>query len=85
MLQNFTDAILDGTPLIAPAPEGIHSVELANAMLLSAWTAKPVALPIDGRKYERMLKAKIAESAKLGKKKKSVAAAPVDFAKSFGR
>ncbi len=85
ILLNFTDAILDGTPLIAPAPEGIHSVELANAMLLSAWTGKPVSLPIDGRKYERLLKARIAESARLGKKKKVVVAAPVDFAKSFGR
>lgn len=82
ILQNFTDAILDGAALVAPAPEGIHSVELANAMLLSAWTAKPVALPIDGKKYERLLKAKIAESAKKGKKKKVVEVAPVDFAKS---
>ena len=85
VLQNFTDAILDGTKLVAPAPEGIHSVTLANAMLLSAWTAKPVKLPIDAKKYERLLKARIAESAKLGKKKKVVAAAPVDFAKSFAK
>ena len=85
VLQNFTDAIIDGATLVAPAPEGIHSVELANAMLLSAWTDKPVSLPIDGKKYERLLKAKIAESAKKGKKKKVVAAAPVDFSKSFGK
>lgn len=85
VLQNFTNAILDGETLVAPAPEGIHSVELANAMLLSAWTAKPVALPINGKKYERLLKAKIAESAKKGKKKKVVEAAPVDFTKSFGK
>jgi predicted dehydrogenase len=85
VLQNFTDAILDGAPLIAPASEGIHSVTLANAMLLSAWTDKPVKLPIDARKYERLLKARIAASAKLGKKKKVIAAAPVDFSKSFAR
>lgn len=85
VLQNFTDAILDGEPLIAPAPEGIHSVELANSMLLSAWLDKPVELPIDGKKYERLLKAKIAESAKKGKKKAVKEAAPVDFAKSFGK
>ena len=30
--QNFVDAILDGTPLIAPAEEGVWSVELANAI-----------------------------------------------------
>lgn len=84
ILQNFTDAILDRAPLIAPAPEGIHSVELANAMLLSAWTGKPADLPIDGRKYERLLKARVAESAKQGKKKKVRELAPVDLAKSFG-
>jgi len=33
VLQNFVDAILDGKPLIASAPEGVHSVELANAIL----------------------------------------------------
>ncbi len=85
VLQNFTNAILDGAKLIAPAPEGIHSVELANAMLLSAWVDKPVSLPIDGKKYERILKTKIAEAAKKGKKKKVVEAAPVDFGKSFGK
>jgi predicted dehydrogenase len=85
VLQNFTDAILDGSPLVAPAPEGIHSVELANAMLLSAWTEKPVTLPIDGKKYERLLKARIAESAKKGKKKTVSEVAPADFAKSFAR
>jgi predicted dehydrogenase len=74
VLQNFTDAILDGVPLVAPAPEGIHSVTLANAMLLSAWTARPVTLPLDGKKYERLLKAKIAESAKQGKKNTSASA-----------
>lgn len=85
ILQNFTDAILDGAPLISPAVEGIHSVELANAMLLSAWTDKTVDLPIDGRKYERLLKAKIAESSKKPKKKKIVKADAADFTKSFGR
>ncbi|AHF91399.1 oxidoreductase [Opitutaceae bacterium TAV5] len=85
ILQNFTNAILDGTELYAPAPEGIHSVELANAMLLSAWTDKEVSLPIDGKKYERLLKQKIAESARKPKKKKVTKASVAgdDFAKSF--
>lgn len=85
VLQNFTDAILDGAKLVAPAPEGIHSVELANSMLLSAWLDKPVSLPIDGKKYERLLKARIAASSKKGKKKTVKEAAPVDFGKSFGK
>ena len=85
ILQNFTDAILDGKTLVAPASEGIRSVELANSMLLSAWTDKEVTLPIDGKKYERLLKQKIAESAAKKKKKKIVKVSGDDFAKSLVR
>ncbi len=66
ILENFTDAILDGAPLIAPAAEGLHSVELANALLLSAWTNRSVSLPLDGRRFEKALQAKINEAAKKG-------------------
>ncbi len=62
ILLNFTSAILDGAPLIAPAPEGLASLELANAMLLSAWTEKTVELPLDAKLYEKWLKKKIAGS-----------------------
>ena len=62
ILQNFTDAILDGAPLLSPAEEGIHSVDLANAVLLSSWTRQPVNLPLDGALYERALNDKIAAS-----------------------
>jgi predicted dehydrogenase len=55
ILKNFADAILDGAPLIAPAEEGIHSVELANAMLYSTFTGQTVDLPLDGEAYERHL------------------------------
>ncbi len=64
--QNFVNAILDGEKLIAPAAEGIHSVELANAMLLSAFLGKEVALPLDGAAYEKELKKRIKASS--GKK-----------------
>lgn len=63
ILQNFTDAILNGAPLLAPAAEGIHSVELANAILFSAWQGgRAVALPLDGAAYEHELQKKIAAS-----------------------
>lgn len=62
ILRNFADAILDGTPLIAPAREGIHSLELANAMVMSAWTGEAIELPLDARRYERLLAEKIAGS-----------------------
>jgi predicted dehydrogenase len=48
VLQNFVDTILDGGQVIAPAEEGIHSVELANAMLLSAFLDQTIEVPLDG-------------------------------------
>ncbi|MEZ5274924.1 MAG: Gfo/Idh/MocA family oxidoreductase [Opitutaceae bacterium] len=82
IIQNFVDAILDGKQLLAPAVEGIHSVELGNAILHSAFTGKTVELPLNGRAYEQRLKKLIAESKPRRKKKvkKSVAA---DMSKSF--
>ncbi len=62
ILTNFTAAILDGVPLIAPAAEGLNSLELANAMLLSTWTDKTVDLPLNAKLYEKWLKKKIAGS-----------------------
>jgi len=41
------DAILNGTPLVSPGEEGIKSLELSNAMLLSSWNDDWVNLPID--------------------------------------
>lgn len=82
IIQNFVDAIEKGTPLIAPAAEGIHSVELANAMLMSTWSGKPVDLPLDGKAYERRLKKAIRESTF---EKKTAKPAKADLSKSFGR
>ena len=56
ILENFAAAILRGETLIAPAAEGINSVELANAMLLSGVSGKPVDLPISSRRYANQLK-----------------------------
>jgi predicted dehydrogenase len=56
VLQNFVDAILDGKPLIAPAAEGLHSVELANAILMSSWTRSTIDLPIDASAYAALLR-----------------------------
>jgi len=67
ILRNFTAAILDGAPLLSPAAEGIRSVELANAILLSSWTARPVDLPLDAALYSRQLRNRIASSAKHSK------------------
>jgi predicted dehydrogenase len=83
ILQNFTDAILDGAPLIAPAAEGIRSVELANAMLLSTWLDQTIELPIDAARYECLLQQRIRESK--FKKGPAISVVAADFTKSFGR
>ena len=80
ILKNFTDAILDGKPLIAPAEEGIHSVELANAILLSTFNNKAVELPMNAGVYKRKLLSLIAGSKF---KKKTVKTSVADLSKSF--
>jgi predicted dehydrogenase len=67
MLQNFVDAIREGAPLIAPAEQGIHSVELANAMVYSSIKEQTVELPLDGAAYEAELQRLIEESRKSGR------------------
>lgn len=62
IVQNFVDAILDGTELIAPADEGIKSVELGNAMLYSSIKDKTVDLPLDSAKFHTELKKLIKSS-----------------------
>jgi predicted dehydrogenase len=64
VVQNFVDAIRKGTPLIAPAEEGLRSLELANAMLLSSLTNQAVDLPMSARRYAALLNKLIATSAR---------------------
>lgn len=45
MLENFRDAALSGAALIAPGKEGKNSLTLSNAMYLSDWEHRMVALP----------------------------------------
>ena len=80
--QNFVDAILDGTPLIAPAEEGIRSVELATAMLYSSFMGVSTKLPLDAKAYEAFLAGLIRDS-KL-EKQAAAQTGPVDMTKSFG-
>ena len=81
ILENFVAAIEDGATLIAPAAEGIRSVELANAMLLSTFEDRTVELPLDAAVYEKRLKEKSASST--FQKKEVKAAAAADFSQSF--
>jgi predicted dehydrogenase len=80
VLENFCDAILTGATLVAPAEEGINSVELANSMLYSSLLGQPVALPLDGAAYEAKLKELIANSAFV---KNTSEQTETDMSKSF--
>lgn len=82
LMQNFVAAVLDGAPLIAPGAEGIHSVELANAMLYSGLLGQTVELPMDSAAFEHKRQQLIAESRH---EKKVVAVSNEDFTSSFRR
>jgi predicted dehydrogenase len=81
ILANFVAAILDGIPLIAPAQEGIHSLELANAFLLSTLENRSIQLPIEAALFEKHLKELIRSSTR--KKAKVVREVSDDFSRSF--
>ncbi len=57
ILQNFTNAILHGEPLLAPGIEGINELTISNAAYLSAWNgSRPVKLPLDGAEFDEKLR-----------------------------
>ena len=61
-IENFAHVIQGRAKLIAPAEQGMHSVELGNAMLFSALSGKTVQMPLDAVAYERKLKQLIRQS-----------------------
>jgi predicted dehydrogenase len=60
--ENFANAILLGEALIAPAEEGIHSLTLGNAIMLSSFLGHPVEMPFDEETYAEKLEALIESS-----------------------
>ncbi|PIE32415.1 oxidoreductase [candidate division KSB3 bacterium] len=62
VIENFINAVLQGEELIAPATEGLNSVMLGNAILLSSFRKKTVDIPIDEDAYEKKLQEQIANS-----------------------
>ncbi|WP_043581928.1 Gfo/Idh/MocA family protein [Geminisphaera colitermitum] len=87
ILKNFTNAILHGEELIAPAAEGIHSVELGNAILQSSLEDKTIKIPLSAPKFEVRLKKLIATSRPSHSTRRSSSPPPpppaTDFSKSF--
>ena len=82
LMANFTAAVLDGAPLIAPGSEGLRSVELANAVVFSSLLGRPIELPLDGAAWAQRLQELIAGS-RFEKQVRPVT--PDDFAASFRR
>ncbi|WP_409967751.1 Gfo/Idh/MocA family oxidoreductase [Bengtsoniella intestinalis] len=51
LIENFAQHIVSGTPLLSPGVEGLNSLQLANAALLSAWAGEEVTFPLDEQRY----------------------------------
>ena len=61
VIRAFARHILYGETMVADGREGLNSLMLANAMLLSSWTDERIALPFDeaaDERYKRLLAAK---------------------------
>lgn len=63
IFHNFTAAILDGTPLLAPGEEGVNGLTISNAIHYSAWTNGWADVKnFDHEGYYNLLQDKIAKS-----------------------
>ena len=62
VIRNFCRAIQGTEPLLINGADGVKSLELSNAIYMSAWLGKPVDLPLDRSKVERMFNKKRKES-----------------------
>ncbi len=59
LIENFCQAVLKGTPLLAPGEDGIKSLSISNAIHLSSWTGGDwVDIPCDNEKFVELLKEK---------------------------
>ena len=83
LTENFIKSILHGTPMLGPGVEGIHGLEIGNAMMMSGLTRKPVELPVDGDTYDAFL----SDMAKQygGRKTLTTKKADVDMSASFAK
>ncbi|MDT0594625.1 Gfo/Idh/MocA family protein [Glaciecola petra] len=80
IMSNFVAAIDKNEELIAPAADGLASLDIANAMLLSTWQNTEVSLPLDRSEYQQNLDLKIASSSL---RTKSLRKANVDMSASY--
>lgn len=81
ILNNFANAILGIEPLFVKGEEGINSVQMMNAMILSTWLDKAVTLPIDDDLYLDELNRRIRESTVV---KKDTSDVVLDISGTYG-
>ena len=53
--KNLSEAILFDKPLFVQGEEGMNSLQISNAMHLSAWTGEMISLPVDEDKFYDLL------------------------------
>jgi predicted dehydrogenase len=58
VVRQFARAIRFGEPLVATGEDGLHSLELANAIMLGGHTGETVQLPLDRTAYDEFLRLK---------------------------
>ncbi len=80
VLRAFAGAILRGEPLVADGVEGIHGLELSNAMHLSSWLGETVTLPVD----EELFLEKLTQLRATSAKKEAVQEVTFDTEGSYG-
>ena len=68
VFNDVVDAILRDRAPATPLAEGLASIELANAILYSAWQGRRISLPLDAEAYESALEQRL-ENASLRKPK----------------
>ena len=81
VIRAFARHMLYGEPMIADGREGLASLSLANAMLLSSWTGETISLPMNeanDARYAQMLEARAASS-----RKRAFRPIEMDLGKSF--
>jgi predicted dehydrogenase len=79
--DNFANAVLNRKTPIAPAEEGVHSVMLGNAIMLSSFEKRTVDIPIDEGVYEKTL-VELARNSQYHRTQRKVQ--ELDMGKSFG-
>jgi len=55
IVDNFVESLMTGKQILVPGTEGIKSLELINAMLLSSKKRMSVKLPVDRLEYDALL------------------------------